>query len=66
MATDWQQAQTDREIARLGERIDHIEQAMREQKERAAQRITQAMLAFLWIEIGVVCTLAVVRAAGAL
>lgn len=39
---------------------------MREQKERAAQRITQAMLAFLWIEIGVVCTLAVVRAAGAL
>jgi len=66
MATDWIDEARQREIRRLGERVDRIEGERRDEKDRAVRRWTGAMFAILWLEIGAVSTLAIVRAAGSL
>jgi hypothetical protein len=65
MAIDWLQRQTDRDIARLGERIDRIEQAMREEKDRRFQRTTRILSAILWLEIAAIWAIGIAKSAGA-
>lgn len=59
MATDWNEARLDR----LGERIDRIEQARREEKQRAFERRSQIFLAILWLEVIALVAITLVAAA---
>jgi hypothetical protein len=59
MATDWNEARLDR----LGERIDRIEDARREERQRSLDRWTNAMLALLWLTVIATIVLASVKAA---
>jgi hypothetical protein len=64
MAIDWLQRQTDRDIARLGERIDRIEQAMRDEKDRKFERRARIFAAILWLEVAAIWAFSIVKAAG--
>ncbi|MGC1165031.1 MAG: hypothetical protein WA862_02890 [Solirubrobacterales bacterium] len=59
MATDWNEARLDR----LGERIDRIEEARRQEKQRSLDHWTYAMLAALWLTVIATIVLANVKAA---
>jgi hypothetical protein len=59
MATDWNETRLDR----LGERIDRIEDARRQEKQRSLDRWTYAMLTLLWLTVIATIVLASVKAA---
>jgi hypothetical protein len=59
MAADWNEARLDR----LGERIDRIEDARREEKQRSLDRWTYAMLAALWLTVIATVVLSIIKAA---
>jgi hypothetical protein len=61
MITDWR----DREIDRLRERIERIEQERREEKRRATERWSRVMFGILWIEIAAIWAFSIAKAAGA-
>jgi hypothetical protein len=58
---DWQE----REINRLRERIELIEQERREEKQRATERWSRVMFGILWIEIAAIWAFSIAKAAGA-
>lgn len=61
MVTDWR----DREIDRLRERIDRIEEERREEKRRATERWSRVLFGILWIEIAAIWAFSIAKAAGA-
>lgn len=60
MFSDWNEKQ----IERLGERVDRIEKQMRDEKQRSIDRKSQAMVFVIWLEVAAIWAFSIVRAAG--